>query len=146
MAQSVVERVADLVHIPRGCVLGNALIDEERAVHGCCWAATVSGSPFSVSTRGMSLSRALDNLENINGFQAVRARGFIDALTPRGQEALVDLVKGSRFANECQICLTAMRHGKEALWRQHAGMFREFPSVALTDATKKASTQHKPPY
>jgi organic radical activating enzyme len=39
----------DLERLPRSCVLGNVLIEEHRAVHGCCWSTTVPGSPFSIS-------------------------------------------------------------------------------------------------
>jgi hypothetical protein len=85
-------------------------------------------SLFSVSSGPQGLKKALDDLEENELFQAVRAHGFLEALTPTGKEALVQLVKGRSFTNECHICLAAMNEGNEEIWDEHIpapeGFFR----------------------
>jgi organic radical activating enzyme len=118
MGRIVVSDTADLTRIPRGCTAGNALIDEDRSVHGCCWARTAHGSPFTESAGTDELKAALQRLEDKPSFQSVRAHGFLDALTPAGQGALIQLIAGRSFANECDICIEAMARGGEAIWGQ----------------------------
>ena len=108
--------IGDLARIPRGCLLGNVLVDETRSVYGCCWSCGVQRSPFSVSKQPGGWAATMKQLEENVLFQTVRASGFIDALTPKGQEALVRLVKGRGFANECHLCLTAMQEGGAEIW------------------------------
>jgi hypothetical protein len=120
-----IKRVEDLAQIPRGCTMGNVLIDENHVVHGCCWARSAGRSRFS-EPGSSGLRSALDRLESNSTFQAIRARGFLDALTPVGQEALVHLVSGREFGNECDICITAMREGNAAIW-EHVEPFSRAP-------------------
>jgi hypothetical protein len=126
MEYTTVDVVDDLARIPRGCVLGNAFIDEGGAVHGCCWSKMAARSPFSVSNGAQGLKKALEDLEESELFQAVRAHGFLGALTPKAKEALVQLVKGRPFTNECHICLAAMNEGNEQIWDEHIAAPEEF--------------------
>jgi hypothetical protein len=45
-------------------------------------------------------------------------RGFIDGLNSNGQKALFQLLKGRGFANECHVCLTAMKEGGSDIWEK----------------------------
>jgi hypothetical protein len=78
---------------------------------------------LSITTTVDKLEEALNRLEEIEGFQAIRALGFIDALTPEGRQIVFDLASGRPFANECQLCLFAMREGEARLWRNDTEVF-----------------------
>lgn len=111
------ENPEDLEKLPRGCLLGNVLVDEKHEVHGCCWSRTVAHSPFSVTNKHRDVKLALETLENNQLFQAVRARGFIGALTRRGQEAVLHRFQGRRFVNECDLCLAWMKERDSWIWK-----------------------------
>jgi hypothetical protein len=113
-----VETPGDLARIPRGCTLGHSHIDEHRALHGCCWSRLAAKSPFSVSNNPHGLREAFNQLEQSELFQVVQSHGFLDALSLAGQEALVRLVRGRAFANECHICITAIQHDNREIWEQ----------------------------
>lgn len=115
MPLTTIRDIHDLARVPRGCILGNALI-QGGSVHGCCWSATAPESPFTVHGDVDELPQSLSRLEAGFAFKAVRARGFLDALLPSGQQALVDLVQGRSFSNECHLCITAMREGSDEIW------------------------------
>jgi len=110
--------IEDLERIPRGCILGNALIDEMGDVHGCCWSRTVTNSRFSESAAVGGLAEALLRLEAKPEFQSVRAVGFLGALTSQGREALVRLARGRSVANECELCMLTLAEGGEDLWAE----------------------------
>lgn len=118
MSRIKVNTTEDLCRIPRGCVLGNALIDESGNVHGCCWSRSVSQSPFSEITDSAGLSAAMARLEERPGFASVRAHGFLDALTPSGKRILMTVVQGQSFAHECDICMRAMEVAPQVLWTE----------------------------
>jgi len=119
MERITIEKIDDLTRIPRGCILGNVHINQSHTVHGCCWSTYAPQSPFALPKRPEGLAATLDYLEKDERFQAVRARGFLDALTPNGQKALVRLLKGRSFANECLACLTAMQEGHSEIWDEY---------------------------
>jgi organic radical activating enzyme len=123
-----VESVQDLERIPRGCVLGSVHVDESRTVHGCCWSRSAQRSPFSVPGSSRTMKDTLNELEENELFQTVRAHGFLDSLTPNGRRALVDLVKGRSFTNECHICLAAMNEGDSKIWDEHIDTRQLLPS------------------
>lgn len=114
-----IESVDDLSRIPRGCILGSVYVDKKHTAHGCCWSIYAPQSPFSWPKRPEGLASTLEYLENDARFRAVRARGFVDALTPNGQKALAQLLKGRTVANECHACLTAMREGHSEIWDEY---------------------------
>jgi organic radical activating enzyme len=114
-----IESEQDLVKIPRGCILGTVHIDDAGTVHGCCFSRLVEHSPFSVPKQPEGLAATLRQLEESALFQSVRTRGFIDALTPKGREALTRLSRGRAFANECHLCLTAMKEGRDEIWEEY---------------------------
>jgi hypothetical protein len=114
------DTVEDLANLPRACILGNALVDENLVVHGCCWARVAERSPFSVPSSNKSLESAFRILEASSVFQAVRERGFIDSLSQRGKEALVQSFKGQSFASECDLCVATMKRGPEDIWYECA--------------------------
>jgi MoaA/NifB/PqqE/SkfB family radical SAM enzyme len=114
-----IESVNDLERIPRSCTLGNILIDESHAVHGCCWSQTVTKSPLSIKKQPDGLAATLNTIEQSQLFQSVRTHGFIDALNPKGKEALVRLIKGRNFVNQCHVCLTAMKEARSEIWSEY---------------------------
>ncbi|HXT69372.1 MAG TPA: radical SAM protein [Vicinamibacterales bacterium] len=134
MEQVVVNAVSDLDRIPRGCVLGNALVDDENNVHGCCWSRFVPGSPFSEATDARGLPAAFARLEDRPEFQSVRAHGFLGALTVGGRDALVRLVRGQGFANECHICLKAMTDSDSEIWKSCRDPYAREPRPVATPA------------
>lgn len=119
-----IHAAADLASIPRGCVLGNAFVDAQSRVHGCCWATASPLSPFTAASDGSpeSLAAAFAELERRPAFQAVRASGFIGALTDRGRRAVVDLVRGESFSCECDLCLRVMSAGDAVIWHECAAV------------------------
>lgn len=118
MKYVAVHETSDLARIPRGCVLGNSLIDEQGSVHGCCWSRSVPESPFSAALDEAGMGAAMARLEERPAFQSVRAHGFLDGLTEHGREALVERFRGQEFANECDICLKAMVGAPAEIWGQ----------------------------
>lgn len=112
-----VREADDLDRIPRGCVLGNAFVDRKFAVHGCCWSTAAPASPFSIRTGGQTdVPAAFAVLEGKAVFQAIRTSGFIDALSDRGRREVAALVRGERFASECDLCLRCMRDETAHVW------------------------------
>jgi organic radical activating enzyme len=124
-----VSEVTDLDQIPRGCVLGNSFIDEKLGVHGCCWSTAAQASPFSVPTvpGDPSLSSAFRKLEGNPVFQAVRHRGFLDALTDQGRGSVVAAVRGESFSSECEICMRLMKYETRHVWDVCEVPVRELP-------------------
>ncbi|MEX0600272.1 MAG: radical SAM protein [Rhodothermales bacterium] len=114
-----VQDAADLDRIPRGCVLGNVFIDDDAALHGCCWSTAVEASPFSVpATDGAaSLPEAFNRLEASPLFQKMRRRGFLDGLTEEGRRAVAREVEGERYATECDLCMRMMRTELKSFWK-----------------------------
>jgi len=124
-----VSETGDLDRIPRGCVLGNAFIDEQLNVHGCCWSTAAEASPFSVhSVESLDgLGHAFHRLEENSIFQAVRGRGFIDALSDEARLAVVEAVSGERFSSECDLCIRIMRKETQHVWDKCGGSTRTLP-------------------
>lgn len=119
----------DLDKIPRGCVLGNAFIDDRLGVHGCCWSTAVEASPFSVlpGNGPASLRGRFQQLEDDPVFQAVRAGGFIEALGTKGRRAVVDAVRGERFSSECDLCMRLMKYEARHIWNECAARAGSVP-------------------
>ena len=118
MSRITVENVASLSSLPRGCRLGDIQIDEEKTVYGCCWMRAAPRSPFVLSSKLSGLKATLEQLERSAKFQAVRRRGFLDALSSTGQEAMARLARGREFLNECHLCLTAMNELGPEIWNE----------------------------
>jgi hypothetical protein len=57
MESIVIQTSDDLTRIPRSCGLGNVFIQEDRAVHGCCWSALVPDSPCQLPPPSTNLRR-----------------------------------------------------------------------------------------
>lgn len=117
MEYVTIETIADFEAIPRGCFLGKAIIDPKHQVHGCCWSSLGEKSPFS-SRLGEDHSVAFAKMEESPVFQAVMKNGFIDSLSDRGKELLLDRVRGQRFVTECDLCVATMKEGAESVWRE----------------------------
>ena len=113
-----IETVEDFEAVPRGCLLGKTIIDSKLQVHGCCWSSLGDKSPFSFSPEENSPARAFKKMENSPVFQAVLKAGFIDSLSARGKELLLDRVRGQRFATECDLCVATMKEGAEGVWHE----------------------------
>jgi hypothetical protein len=115
-----VQTAADLSRIPRSCVLGNALIDDDLGFHGCCWAALAQESPFSVPTGGdpLALRQAFERMEGNRVFQAVRSQGLVDSLSTRGRQAVAARFCDRRFSCECDLCLALMSKDELDLWSE----------------------------
>lgn len=111
---------ADLTKIPRSCVLGNAFVDDNLDLHGCCWAALAQRSPFSIATDGdlTALRQAFEQLEEDRLFQVVRRSGLINSLSTQGRQAVTARFSGRRFSCECDLCLALMSEDEPALWRE----------------------------
>jgi MoaA/NifB/PqqE/SkfB family radical SAM enzyme len=114
-----INSVKDLDALPRRCVLGNTLVDARLDIHGCCWSNLGEASPFSIYGKGRRLDVAFKEMEESPTFQAVRKQGFLNSLSPRGREALVEQVKGQQFCNECHICIAAMKKGSDEIWNSY---------------------------
>lgn len=112
-----VDRPGDLEKVPRRCVAGNAYVDEEGGVHGCCWATTTKGSPLSVSAVNGDTSAAFRRLEGSRRFQRVRRHGFLGALDSEARGALASLARGRTVSCECDVCILAMRRPEHDVWR-----------------------------
>ena len=113
-----VKDAAGLEQIPRGCVLGNAFIDESFGVHGCCWSTAAEDSPFSMKSCGReSLGKQFRQLEDDDVFQTVRRHGLIDALTDEGRQLVAQQVRGEKFGSECDLCIRLMRQEAAAVWK-----------------------------
>jgi hypothetical protein len=112
---------SDLDRIPKGCVLGNAFVDNDLKVHGCCWSTATEASPFTIPVEpgGTDVVRqSFVKLENAPGFQAVRKSGFLGALSPKGRREVVRSVKGECFSCECDICMRLMRNETREIWTE----------------------------
>jgi MoaA/NifB/PqqE/SkfB family radical SAM enzyme len=118
MEYVTVESAADFDAIPRGCFLGKAIVDSKLQVHGCCWSSLGEKSPFSSGVGENPPSGAFTKMENSPVFQAVMKDGFIDSLSERGKQLLLDRVRGQRFATECDLCVATMKEGSESVWRE----------------------------
>jgi pyruvate-formate lyase-activating enzyme len=110
----------DLRAIPRGCVAGNAYIDvlSTPKLWGCCFSSMGEFSPFGISLENKTVRQACSELEDNLLFGAVRQRGFLDSLSPRGEHLLAERVCGQQFYSECDLCLATMKSGNEDIWRE----------------------------
>jgi organic radical activating enzyme len=135
MEYVTIETVANLEAIPRGCLLGKAIVDSKLQVHGCCWSSLGEESPFSAGLGEHPPAGAFAKLENSAAFQAVMKDGFIDSLSARGKELLFDRVRGQRFATECDLCVATMKKGAEGVWRECG---RRIPIEAGLEVAAKA--------
>jgi MoaA/NifB/PqqE/SkfB family radical SAM enzyme len=113
-----VESIETLMKIPRSCVLGNAFIERNFRVHGCCWLMIVDPSPFVFASQGTSIRSAFQRLEGDPIFQTIMKKGFIDSLTQCGKEALLKAFKGKSFFNECDLCISFMKKAPPAFWSE----------------------------
>ena len=120
LGRVVVTSPDDIGRLPRTCVLGNALVDSEFTVHGCCWSATADKSRLSQPAQLSTLRSAFAELEHRPTFRAIKAYGFIDALDSSSVQALTDRVHGEAFATECDLCIAAMREGMDDVWQRLA--------------------------
>jgi organic radical activating enzyme len=121
MEYVTVNTIEDLGAIPRGCVLGNVLVDRSFGVHGCCWSSTGEASPFSFAGAGKPDQRPFLEMEGNRLFQAVREKGFLGSLSLRGKQLLADRVRGQGFVSECDICLHTMKKGNDDIWQECGG-------------------------
>lgn len=110
----------DLDRIPRGCVAGNALVDDAFAVHGCCWSSTAPGSPVTITGSRASLRQSIDALEGRAEYQTLRTIGFLGSLDTAARASLAAAVKGRRFSSECDICIAAMAARPPGVWQSCA--------------------------
>jgi len=131
---------SDLDSINRGCVLGNSFIDENFNVHGCCWSTAAEESPFSVAADGSpsSVGKAFKNLEARALFQGVRQNGFIDSLSEKGKQAVVDLVRGEKFSSECDLCIRMMSKRAAHVWDECAVSMPSKPEKTVAAGNGKS--------
>jgi organic radical activating enzyme len=121
MNRVTVNNTEDLAAMPRSCMLGNVLVDSKFGIHGCCWSSSGEASPFSFAGDRNSLAETFQSLEENPLMQRVMKKGFLNALSKRGKEMLVDRLRGQRFGNECDICVAAMQKGAEEIWHECLG-------------------------
>ena len=112
-----ITQVAEVLELKRSCVAGNALLHRDGDVYACCWATRAPDSPFRYARdRDRTTLAPLKRLDEDPTLAAVIRDGLIDSLSPAALEEVVGLLRGRSFVNECDLCVTLMRLGRER-WR-----------------------------
>jgi hypothetical protein len=115
---STIDTLDDLLTLERSCVAGNALLNRDGALYACCWSAKAHDSPLGyphAPELGFGLSSFV--MEQDPTFQSIRNNGLIGSLSPEALSAVVELVHGKRFVNECDLCVHLMRELDSSTWR-----------------------------